>query len=45
MAIKCRRGELYWIDWSPGRGTEIIGTRPALIIQNDIGNEVSPGET
>jgi len=42
MAIKCRRGELYWVDWSPGRGTEIIGTRPALIIQNDIGNEVSP---
>jgi len=42
MEIKCRRGELYWVDWSPGRGTEIIGIRPALIIQNDIGNEVSP---
>ena len=41
MAIKCKRGELYWVDWSPARGTEIIGIRPALIIQNDIGNEVS----
>jgi mRNA interferase MazF len=42
MTKKCKRGELYWVDWNAGRGTEILGKRPALIIQNDIGNEVSP---
>jgi mRNA interferase MazF len=33
---------MYWIDWSPGRGREQAGMRPALIIQNDIGNQYSP---
>lgn len=33
-----RRGELYWLDWSPGRGSEQTGMRPALIIQSDAGN-------
>jgi len=33
-----RRGELYWLDWSPGRGSEQTGLRPALIIQADAGN-------
>ena len=33
-----RRGELYWLDWSPGRGSEQTGLRPALIVQNDAGN-------
>ena len=37
-----RRGEIYWVDWTPGRGSEQIGERPALIIQNDIGNDKSP---
>lgn len=36
-----RRGEVYWIDWSPGRGSEQVGLRPALILQNDIGNQYS----
>lgn len=34
----CRRGELYWLDWSPGRGSEQTGLRPALVIQADAGN-------
>ncbi len=34
----CRRGELYWLDWSPGRGSEQTGLRSALIIQADAGN-------
>lgn len=42
MAVKCKRGELYWVDWNPNRGVEVAGTRPALVIQNDIGNEHSP---
>lgn len=42
MTRKIRRGEIYWVDWSPGRGSEQKGLRPALIIQNDTGNEFSP---
>lgn len=37
-----RRGEIYYVDWSPGRGSEQTGARPALIIQNDVGNRLSP---
>ena len=36
-----KRGEIYWVDWSPGRGSEQSGLRPALVIQNDIGNKYS----
>ena len=39
MAI---RGEIYYVDWSPGRGSEQAGVRPALIVQNDVGNRFSP---
>lgn len=42
MPKDIRRGEIYWIDWSPGRGSEQGGLRPALVIQNDIGNRFSP---
>ena len=35
------RGEIYNVDWSPGRGSEQTGLRPALIVQNDVGNEFS----
>ena len=37
-----RRGDIWWLDWSPGRGSEQLGTRPALVIQNDLGNKYSP---
>ena len=30
-----RRAELWWVDWSPGRGSEQTGLRPALIVQTD----------
>jgi len=32
------RGEVYWVDWSPSRGSEQSGRRPALIVQGDAGN-------
>jgi mRNA interferase MazF len=32
------RGEIWQLDWSPGRGSEQTGMRPALIVQNDPGN-------
>jgi len=42
MMKTIKRGEIYWVDWGKGKGSEQSGVRPALIIQNDIGNEVSP---
>ena len=39
---KVKRGEIYWVDWGEGKGSEQSGLRPALIIQNDIGNTYSP---
>jgi len=42
MSKEVKRGEIYWVDWSPGRGSEQSRVRPALIIQNDIGNMRSP---
>ena len=40
--IKAKRGEIYLVDWGEGKGSEQAGIRPGLIIQNDVGNEVSP---
>ena len=34
-----RRGEVWLVNWNPGRGSEQQRQRPALVIQNDIGNE------
>lgn len=42
MSSEIKRGEIYWVDWSSGRGSEQSGLRPALVIQNDVGNKVSP---
>ncbi len=36
-----RRGDIYLVEFDPARGHEIQKTRPALIIQNDIGNRHS----
>ncbi len=32
------RAEVWTVDFSPGRGREQRGLRPALILQNDVGN-------
>jgi mRNA interferase MazF len=37
-----RRGEIWLVDFDPTLGAEIQKNRPALIIQNDIGNRASP---
>jgi mRNA interferase MazF len=37
-----RRGEIYLCSFDPTVGHEIKKTRPALVIQNDIGNRYSP---
>lgn len=36
-----KRGEVYWVDFNPARGVEQAGRRPALVVQNDRGNEHS----
>jgi len=37
-----QRGEIYWVDFEIPKGSEQGGRRPALIIQNDVGNMYSP---
>lgn len=34
-AANVRRGEIWSVDWSPGRGSEQAGLRPALVMQTD----------
>jgi len=34
-----RKGSIYWVDFSPGKGSEPIGRRPGLVIQNDLLND------
>lgn len=40
MSVK--RGDVFFADLSPVVGSEQGGTRPVLILQNDIGNRFSP---
>lgn len=40
MSIK--RGDLYWVNLAPSKGSEQAGRRPVLILQNDVGNELAP---
>ena len=37
-----KRGDLVYVNLSPVMGSEQDGIRPAVIIQNDIGNKFSP---
>ena len=40
MTVK--RGEIYWVEFDPVKGSEQGGLRPALVVQNDVGNRFSP---
>jgi mRNA interferase MazF len=37
-----KRGEIYWVEFDPVKGSEQGGLRPALVVQNNIGNQYSP---
>jgi len=37
-----KRGEIYWVEFDPVKGSEQGGLRPALVVQNDTGNRFSP---
>jgi mRNA interferase MazF len=34
-----RKGSVYWIDFSPGKGSEPKGRRPGLVVQANILND------
>lgn len=36
-----RRGDVHWMDFGATDGAELQGLRPAVIVQNDIGNRFS----
>ena len=40
--MSIRRGEIYYAELNPVIGSEQGGTRPVLVIQNNIGNQYSP---
>ncbi len=42
MTLQIRRGDIYTVDLEPVRGSEQGKVRPALVIQNDVGNRYSP---
>ncbi len=42
LRVNIKRGDVFFADLSPVRGSEQGGQRPVLIIQNNIGNKYSP---
>jgi len=40
--MKIKRGDIFYANLNPTMDSEQGGIRPVLIIQNDIGNKVSP---
>ncbi len=42
MEKTIKRGDIYYADLNPVIGSEQGGTRPVLIISNDVGNKHSP---
>ena len=40
MPTQPERGQLYWLDWNPARGSEQAGTRPALVVQTNVPNQI-----
>jgi mRNA interferase MazF len=37
-----RRGEIYWADLPEGDGSAQAGTRPVVVVSNDVNNQHSP---
>ena len=38
--MNVERGDIFLVNFNPKRGTEQEGYRPALVIQNNVGNEM-----
>ena len=39
---KIRRGDMFYADFAPVVGSEQSGSRPVIVVQNNIGNKHSP---
>ena len=37
-----KRGDIVMVDLRGSEGNEKLGTRPCIVVQNDVGNSVSP---
>ncbi len=44
-AQECSRGDIWMLDWNPGRGSEQRGVRPGVIVQCDEGNHAAGART
>ena len=42
MCNTIQRGDIYYCDFYPVVGSEQSGCRPAIVIQNNVGNQYSP---
>lgn len=42
MTTHVHRGDIVIVELDPTRGSEQRGTRPCLVVQNDVGNENAP---
>lgn len=42
MNRQVKRGDVFWVDFGLTKGSEQGGVRPAVVVQNDIGNKYSP---
>lgn len=40
--MEIKRGDIFYADLGKTKGSEQMGIRPVLIVQNDIGNKFSP---
>lgn len=40
--MEVRRGDIVIVELDPTQGSEQRGTRPCLVVQNDVGNEHAP---
>ena len=40
--VNIKRGDIFWVNLEPVKGSEQGGVRPCLIIQNDDGNFYNP---
>ena len=40
--MSIRRGDIVIVELDPTQGSEQRGTRPCLVVQNDVGNENAP---
>lgn len=40
--LNVKRGEIYFVDFGDGHGSEIAKVRPCVVVQNNIGNTYAP---